>query len=424
MQLPLVACMVLLLNGCVKDKLTTTHTAFEPVYKSKAAVLQDIKGNAAMPLKHTGKIALYGQYIFINEVNKGVHIIDNTNKMSPKNIAFINIPGNLDIAIKNNVLYADIYTDLLAIDIANLQNVSVKKINYNVFPEKYLNAGFSMDTSNYIVDWIVHEATTQRDIDALKGQISNGAWISETLYQADNYSNTANASGGNKANSIGGSMARFTLVNDFLYTVGRSALSSFNVSNAANPVLENTTQLGWNIETIFPLNNKLFIGAQTGMFIYNIDNPASPAFQSSFVHACFDDPVIANERYAFVTLKATTAASNCWGFAPQQSQMDVLDISNINQPTLIRIYDMEEPMGLSLDGNNLFVCDGKGGLKIYNAADVDDLQLLRTINNINPFDVIAYNKTAIVVAKEGILQFDYSDITAVRHLSTLAIENK
>jgi hypothetical protein len=425
LSLLLVLSLTFLLQGCIKDKVTTTLIAYEPVYKSKAEVLQSINGNAARPLQQTGKIALYGNYIFVNEVNKGVHIIDNSNPVVPRNIAFINIPGNIDIAVRNNILYADIYTDMLAIDIANVNNVAVTKVNYNIFPERIYTGNFISDSSRYIVDWVKHETTEEREIKQARENINTGVWMEgDALSQSGNFSNTpANSSGGTKSNSIGGSMARFTLVNDYLYTVGRNSLSAFNVLNAANPVLENVTSLGWNIETVYSLNNKLFIGSQTGMFIYSIHNPASPSRLGDFSHACFDDPVIANDEYAFVTLKATGGESSCWGIAPpQQSQLDIIDINDLTRPMLIKTYSMEEPMGMSLDGNHLFLCDGKGGLKIYNTDDVNNIQLLRTINDIQPFDVITYHNRAIVVTKEGIVQYDYANINNIRKLSMIAIE--
>jgi len=420
----LVLSMAFLLPGCIKDKVTTTLVAYEPVYKTKAEVLQLIRGNAAAPLRQTGKIALYGNYIFINEVNKGVHIIDNSNPAAPINTGFINIPGNIDIAIRNNMLYADMYTDMLTIDIDNMSNVTVRKINYNIFPERIYSGGFVADSSRYIVDWVRHEATEEREIKQVRDNIGIGMWMEgDALSQSGTFSNAPTAANsGTKSNSIGGSMARFTLVNNYLYTVGRSSLSAFDVSNAADPALQTVTPLGWDIETVYPLHNKLFIGSRTGMFIYSIDNPAVPAHLGSFSHACFDDPVIANEDYAFVTLKATTGVSNCWGVAPQQSQMDIIDINNLNNPVLVKTYNMEEPMGLSLAGDNLFVCDGKGGLKIFNAADVNNLQLLRTINDINPFDVITYDNRALVVAKEGFVQYDCSNINNIRKLSTITVE--
>jgi hypothetical protein len=416
---------IILLSGCVKDKVTTTFIAYEPVYKTKAEVLQSIKDNAATPLKQTGKIALYGQYIFINEVNKGVHIIDNSNPAAPRNIAFVNIPGNIDIAVRNNMLYADIYTDMLTIDISDMSNVAIRKVSDNIFPERIYTGNFVADPTKYIVDWIRHEATEEREIESIRDFVSSGNWMEgDGLFQSGDFGNASTAAnGGIKSNSIGGSMARFTLVNNYLYTVGRSVLTAFNVTNAADPVFESVTPLGWDIETVYPLNNKLFIGSKTGMFIYNIDNPSTPVRLGDFSHACFDDPVIANEDYAFVTLKANTDGSACWGVNTlQQSQLDIIDINDLTRPMLIKTYNMEEPMGLSLDGDHLFICDGKGGLKIYNAADVNNIQLLHTISDIAPFDVITFNNRALVVAKEGFVQYDYTNMNTIQKLSTIAIE--
>jgi hypothetical protein len=423
-SLLLVSALAFTLHGCIKDKVTTTLVAYEPVYKNKAEVLASIRGNAATPLRQTGKIALYGNYILINEVNKGVHIIDNSNPAAPVNTAFINIPGNIDIAVRDNMLYADMYTDMLTIDIANMTNVTVRKISYNIFPERIYTGDFVADSSRYIVDWVKHEATEEREIKQARNNIGIGIWLEgDALSQSGNFSNTPTAANsGTKSNSFGGSMARFTLVNNYLYTVGRSSLTAFNVSNAADPALQSVTPLGWDIETVYPLNNKLFIGSRTGMFIYSIDDPAAPARLGSFAHACFDDPVIANDDYAFVTLKATTGVSNCWGTPPQQSQLDIIDIHDLTNPMLVKIYNMEEPMGLSLDRDHLFICDGKGGLKIFNAVDVHNLQLLRTINDIEPFDVITYDNRALVVAKEGFIQYDCSNINNIRKLSTITVE--
>src|SRR5678815_3723699 len=109
LQLPIAIIAIFFLEGCVKDSLKTTYTYYMPVYESKAQVLQNIKSAAPQPLQNTGKLFLLGNYIFVNEINKGVHIIDNSNPASPKNVSFISIPGNIDIAVKNNTLYADLY---------------------------------------------------------------------------------------------------------------------------------------------------------------------------------------------------------------------------------------------------------------------------------------------------------------------------
>ncbi|MGI8638249.1 MAG: hypothetical protein ACR2KZ_22885, partial [Segetibacter sp.] len=119
---------VLLLQGCLKDTATKTYTVYSPVYKSVAEVRASIKNDAPSPIAKPGKIVVLGKYIFLNEVDKGVHIIDNTNPAAPVNKYFISIPGNLDLAVKGNTLYADLYKDLVTIDMSNPSAIAVKNI--------------------------------------------------------------------------------------------------------------------------------------------------------------------------------------------------------------------------------------------------------------------------------------------------------
>ncbi len=413
-QLLLGLAVAILVQGCVKDTLQTTYTYFEPVYKSKTAVHASVKSTLPQPLKRTGKLFIYGNYIFINELNQGVHILDNSNPSSPRNISFISIPGNIDIAVKNNTLYADLFTDMISIDISDPSQAVLKKVTTNVFPERAYDNGATPDTSQYVVDWIKRETTNKADLENKDVSGPPVFWFS------NNQSALASSA---VTKGVSGSMARFTIVNNHLYTVGRSNLTAFDITSPYEPFKQTSRSLGWNIETIYPLKDKLFIGSQTGMFIYSIADPANPAALGTFSHACFNDPVIADDQYAYVTLRSTENTSNCWGVAAvQRNELDIINIANILQPSLVKVYDMAEPKGLSKDGDHLWICDGKGGLKIYNAANVQDLKLLRVINTINPFDVICLGGTAIVVAEEGIYQYDYTNINNVKLISKIAIE--
>ena len=60
------------------------------------------------------------------KIDKGIHILDNTTPANPKNVAFIDIPGNMDLAVKGDILYADLYTDLVTLDISNPLKVAVR----------------------------------------------------------------------------------------------------------------------------------------------------------------------------------------------------------------------------------------------------------------------------------------------------------
>ncbi len=403
--------LVFLLNACVKDTVITTYTYYSPVFTTKTEVLQSIRSISPLPLTQTGKIVLYKNFIFINEVRKGVHIIDNSNPAAPVNNGFIAIPGSIDIALKNNTLYADIFTDLIAIDISNPKEVVIKKVLPNVFPELASLFGSSYDSTKYLTNWKKHVTTNRQTYnEALENKAAD----------AISFAQIGNSN--SNSQSVSGSMARFTIINNHLYTVGNSTFSAINITQSNNPIVDSTMYLGWNVETIYPFKDKLFIGTQNGMFIFNVANPAEPKYLSSFAHACFDDPVIADDNYAYITLKAATR--NCWmsGTSSTNNQLDIVDVTNLQQPSLVKIYPMEQPQGLSKDGNHLFICDGKGGLKIYDASNVNDLKLLQQIKGFNPFDVITISGLAIVIAKEGIYQYDYSNINAVKLLSKINIE--
>jgi len=70
---------------------------------------------AVQPLKDPGKIYVKGNYIFISEKYQGIHIIDNHNPAAPVKIGFFRVPGCVDLAIKDNVMYVDNAVDLVAI---------------------------------------------------------------------------------------------------------------------------------------------------------------------------------------------------------------------------------------------------------------------------------------------------------------------
>jgi hypothetical protein len=272
-----------------------------------------------------------------------------------------------------------------------------------------------------IQDWVRKDTIVQADcggngglFDGLFGGLkSSDVFMSNPLAQSGN----ATAAGGGSPFGVGGSMARFTIVNNYLYAVTESALNVVSIVNGADPTFSNRVQIGWGIETLYPFNNRLFIGSTTGMFIYDITNPTTPVKLSNFTHATSCDPVIADNNNAFVTLRSGTP---CRGFT---NQLDVLDITNLSSPTLIKTYQMNNPHGLAKDGNTLIICDGSEGLKFYNASDVRNLLLQKHITGLNTYDVIGINGWALVVAKDGLYQYDYSSLSNVNLLSKMNVKN-
>ena len=402
--------IVLLFSGCLKDtvKHTYYYSWYEPIYKTKKEVFADItKSNSPKEIENPGKIFINGKYIFLNEIGKGIHVLDNSDPSSLKNIAFINIAGNVDLAVKGNILYADLYSDLVTLDITDPIHVINTKIVEDAFAgNSYYAYGYGADSDKIIYDWKRHDTTIMSENQPPQ------IWPGGIFYDAS----SSQASAISAPTGIAGSMSRFAIVNDYLYTAGYSDLNVFNISAPQNPTFDNKVNLGsWNIETIFPFKNKLFIGSQNGMYIYNISNPDQPAIDGQFGHVQSCDPVIADDKYAYVTLRSGT---KCQGFT---NQLDILTLNDLSNTSLLKTYNLTNPHGLSKDGDLLFICDGADGLKVFNAANANALKMIKHFSHLETYDVIAYNKIALVVAKDGLYQYDYSNVNNIHLLSKLNI---
>ncbi len=212
----------------------------------------------------------------------------------------------------------------------------------------------------------------------------------------------------------GGSMARFTISGNYLYTVDTEQLKVFDIQAPANPEFVNNIRLGWGIETIFPYQQNLFIGTQFGMQVYNISDGKNPQFVTEVRHIYSCDPVVVEGNYAYVTLHSEN--SRCGRFT---NELQVIDITNLGDTKIVRTYPMEKPLGLGIDNDILFVCDD--GLKVYDASDVHNLQLLQYFN-IEAYDVIPNNGLLIVTGDDGIYQYSY-DGTELNLVSTISVLN-
>ncbi|NJO92415.1 MAG: hypothetical protein HC831_28180 [Chloroflexia bacterium] len=171
------------------------------------------------------------------------------------------------------------------------------------------------------------------------------------------------------------------------------------------------------MKLLFIYDNKLFIGSNNGLYIYDVRDSDHPVYISEYQHITSCDPVIVSGNYAFVTLRS---GNNCFG---NVNELNVVSLENIESPKLVKAYNMFNPHGLGIDDNLLFICDGSAGLKIYDASDVSkiDENLIKHFENIQTFDVIPYNDVLIMTGSDGIYQYDYSDIQNIKEISHIII---
>lgn len=213
----------------------------------------------------------------------------------------------------------------------------------------------------------------------------------------------------------GGSLARLTISGDYLYAVDNSRLLSFSLADPMNPQQTNVHQIGRGVETIFAMDTIVFIGTQTGMQMFDISEPSMPSYLSKFEHAVSCDPVVAQDTLAFVTLRSGNLCRT------GDDQLDVIDIRNLQSPELIKSYPLENPHGLGIRGNTLFVCEGEYGLKVFEVQKNAVLNLVRSYPEIRCHDVIVKDQILIVVSSDGFYQYDYSDPENLELLSDVKL---
>lgn len=126
-QITLWAMVSLLLLGCdtrIHDG-GFSQTGFKPVYAKSGDLKELIKTTGPQSMTSTGKIYIKGKYLLVNRPYEGVHIFDNTDNKNPVNLAFLEIPGNVDVSMKGDYLYADYIGKIAVIDLADIQKPRV-----------------------------------------------------------------------------------------------------------------------------------------------------------------------------------------------------------------------------------------------------------------------------------------------------------
>lgn len=381
------------------DEFETVNVA-KAEFMSVEAFRASVDIVAPTPIIESGKIYAYNNLVLVNDVDKGIHIIDNSNPANPVKIAFIQIKATKDMEIKGNYLYADSLMDLLVFDISDINNIHEVARLKDVFPG-YIPMPFIEnlvvdygDNGNQAGDIIVGWNITQeqRRVDDLQKDYTTGGIFNDVMMNA-----TAESTG------QGGSLARFKIVNDYLYAVDSHNINIFDITNLTSPRELQEVHAGFDIETIFNKGDLLFLGSMSGMYIYNIEKPATPLFISEFQHGTACDPVVVDDKYAYITLRA---GNFCGAF---ESSLEIVDISDVYNLELVKSYPMDNPYGLGIKDNLLFICDGTSGLKVYNKTNIEDLELLNTFKNITAFDVIPRQNQLLLIGDNTLFQYNYLD---------------
>lgn len=411
-KLTLFLILITSLAGC-KDKTLQKRTFLcnIPVYEQPEAVRVDVKNEAPKSVTNPGKLHVIGPYLLVVDKGKGIHVIDNSNPASPTNINYISVPGVVDMASKDGMLYIDSYKDLLTLDILNLTSIQqvgrIKEAFDQVMPATNNEhpIGHIDQTMGVVTGWTVKKVTEITEVVNQPRQrgfmIDAGTTMNSSVAESASGTQTFTPLG----TGTSGSMARFTIIHNALYAINGQELEVYDIGTNGMPLHTYTVETDFNLETAFPHGNMLLLGSMSGVHLYNVSHPTVPKFMSVFNHVRVCDPVVAQGTYAYATLRSN---SICGGW---MNVLDVLDIDNPYQPILKERKDMMDPKGLGIDGDLLFVCDGTNGLKIFDASNPEQIsaQPIKHFTGFNAYDAIPNHGVLILSTDQGYYQYDYSD---------------
>ena len=150
---------VILFNAC-QEKHDDFHvTGMKPEYISYDGLLV-FEQQPPQAVVNAGQILLYNNYVFLGEINKGIHIIDVSDTLNPVNLSFLKIPGNKDVVAEDNRMYADNGPHLLTLDITDIHHITLVERALNVFrpsemyPLEYSGYFECIDLSKgWVVGW-------------------------------------------------------------------------------------------------------------------------------------------------------------------------------------------------------------------------------------------------------------------------------
>ncbi len=333
------------------------------------------------------KIYLLDDVLFRSVPDKGITIYDVTNPANLRELTTIGLTGNHDVAVRGSTMYADDQDRLVVFDISDR------------------SAPKAVDTIRAVFNsWQTVEALP------LGGLAEDRTWTGSPgcgCSDPEYVTSPGTAGAAENADGTGqaGSLTRFAIVGHYLYCIDYTGLVVFDISDPTAPRYRNRVEVGWSIETLFPYGASLFIGGQTGMYVYSIANQDAPAAEGQFQHVRSCDPVVVENDLAYVTLRSGTA---CGGSV---NELDILNAANTLNPVLIDTVAMTGPYGLAVRNGMVVVCDGEGGLRIVDATDLQQVKTVATIGGIVPFDVILRGNLMLVTASDGVFAYDITDIT-------------
>lgn len=405
------------------DEYREEFLANDPIYMSYDDLRSAVRFDTSRDIFKPGRIYFKGDTLFIVENYAGVHVLRVDNPAKPERVGFITIPGCTDLSVRNYILYANSYVDLVAINISDLSNIKESARHKDAFqysiPETETNHPISGidQAKGVVINWEVRKIN--RELDVIFPHHYYPTYDKNELH--DYSSNSSGSSGGDGVSiGVGGSMATFGLYDRYLYIMDSYSqqITVYDVNNASAIDKINSISTRAQAETMFIYDKHMFLGTTSGVNVFDLKTPSTPQLIASHSHITACDPVVIQDGYAYYTLRGGNQCGS------RVNRLDIIKFSdNYQRNELVSTFAMTEPYGLGIDKNTLFVCDGPAGLKIYDATDKERVSenKLAEFPNIFAYDVIPMKGYLFSIGKSGFNLYDYTNIKDIKEIASIPV---
>ena len=389
----------LALNSCRSTcDQTVYYNAKIPVYGSLNSIRTSFAIQGVQPMDSIVNIVELDHAYFLEEKNKGVHVIDKKSFTSPTRTAFINAPGCLSIAGSGTTLYIGQATDLLTIDVADLNNITKTKVVQNLFNEDFVKEdSFIIGYRSEYVEWVIED----RDC--------GDTWIYPD-----------NAETASRTSQI--PMMDLHISKNHLLACDNKIITSFGINTSGNLALNaSMTTFSSNRaeqNKIGSTEDFIVVGNPTVTLLLLANDGILSRVFSSFVSSAFTcgDFYMFNDAMLYPDFTADNNG-NC-------SSVGALHIHPINgsaRPFMPFQVQFSEPQYVSFSDSTMLLCDGSSGFSLFDISSPSTFS-----SALNKFDGISdFSSQVSVLSKDRALVWGedglfYINVADPRNISVIS----
>jgi len=321
--------------------------------------------------------------LFISDRVTGVHMYDIADPAKPVRVMTIPLAGNRGSAVKDDILYANDYGSLFAIRIGVDNTYEVVKTVHG--EREFVDQGV-MDEP--VSGFFCYCSVNQQSAVAPQS-----------------------------AGSGGSSFATFAVIGDYLYYLDHRTLVTADISTADDPRTISRASIGWDIETLYPTEDYLFVGGTRGMYIFDRSDPTRPVEIGRIEHFQACDPVVVSDDIAYVTLRSGN------GCGAADDVMLCVDVKDPSKPVVLEEKQIKTPYGLAVNSPLLYVSNGHSGYELYDVSSPGDPSHVESWAQRPTKDFIWSDQTLYTLTFDGLLIFDVSDPKGPVLLSEIRAES-